>query len=263
MERPKPTLVKLNPIQPNQEILDYHGKVSEDQDGKKLFQPGMERRVCAAYTSAEDDMLKDIVKRVIKIKVKRDGAVKTFQTIYSIPDSSRDISYLKQYDELMEEEEMGTRLSAQDTFGLWCTLSPEPTSCTPEQLLSTMERIAKKKGITIMLYSIEQSGTQANNNIGYHPHAHFFIQLDKTVQQGQRTRMANSVKNVCKSYKTKSDVYLQIKPVSEKNSESKIKYIMGDKTDKTKQAQVDADAIWRKQIGIEPFYTFSSLKSGI
>lgn len=207
-----------------------------------------------AMEIAEDKEIQDITRKVIKIKIKRQGALQTMSDIYHCPPGTSLHDLLVEYDKLTEEEELGTKLSSHETVALWCTLSPEPESCTHTDLLKTMQQISEKKGINIITWSIEQSGTEQADNIGYHPHAHFLILLDKTVQQGERKKMKNTVERICKKYKTKSDVYLQIRMSSMKAYNKHLRYVKGDKDDKTKHAQVNADNIWRNKHGMQKYY---------
>lgn len=222
-----------------------------------FYETGNYDRAVKAMRSAEDKVVQDIVRKVIKIKIKKQGHERVVRDIYRIPDTDcpEIVDYAKELDQLEDEEEWG-KLSGQETMALFVTLSPEPGTATPEDMLETFNKMfgKAKKGVTIAVWSIEQSGTKSKDNIGYHPHVHCLIVLDKTNQSGERSKVKAMLLRNLKKYRTKSDAYLDIKPVSDRKIDDKLLYIKGEKRDKFKQEQVQADIEWRQEHGYSPFY---------
>ena len=198
-----------------------------------------------------DKELEQAIRKSIKIKIRRNGYTQTFAAHYGCPPESSDYALLQELDQLDEEEEWGQRLSGQQTVGLWCTLSPEPGITSPHELLETMEKIAKKKGVAIMTYSIENYGV-----ISEHPHAHFLILLDKSQQSGERNKMKATITRICKPFKTKTERYLDITAVSKKSYDKKLAYVKGKKIDSDKAEKVLEDIEWRKEHGLKDWYIY-------
>lgn len=198
----------------------------------------------------EDDQIKAEVKRKIKIKIRKQGILQTVVDVYGCPPGSAHYKYFEELDQLDEEDEWG-KLSGQETVALFVTLSPEPGTATPSEMLQDMEKLKKKKGIMMMLWSIENYGVKSE-----HPHIHAVIILDKTVPSGERGKMKSTIIRTFQKYKTKSDAYLQIKAVSQKNLKKKIAYVKGEKTDQTKAQNVELDKLWREEHGYDDYYTY-------
>lgn len=196
------------------------------------------------------------IRAVVKDDVQKKGAAATFQQLLSIPDGHSHLDWYRRYDELQEGKEWGGRLSAQQTYGLFVTLSPEPGSVTAGQLLDKFYSLfgkKPKKGIIMVLYCIENATSDGKDN---HPHIHCAIMLDKTVVNGERGKVKSMLERNLRCYKTKSECYLDIKPVSEKNWKNKVSYIQGDKHDVTKQPLVIRDQVWRRENNYDDVYTF-------
>ena len=160
----------------------------------------------------------------------------------------------ERYDALLEKQNFDSKLSPQETVALFVTLSPEPDIVNAYGILEYMKRIAVKKGVSSMIWSVENYGVQSE-----HVHCHAVIVLDKTTQNGQRNRMKNTIVNVCKKLKTKSDAYLDIKPVSEKKLKDKVAYVKGEKVDQLKLQGVMKDKEWRKGLGLKDYYVYPEI----
>lgn len=222
---------------------------------------GYHKSVCKANDSGLAKELEHHRRQYIKLKVVRNGPVKTFQEAYHIPDGHSHLDWLHEYEEMLEQKDFGSKTTAQKTFSLFVTLSPEPGTVEPLVLLADMQRFFNKshKGFGSIIWCMEQSGTVKQNNLGYHPHVHALIELDKSSQSGQRSKAKDTIVRNFKKYKTKSDAYLDIKPVSEAKHRDKVLYICGMKRDKEKLEKVEADKIWREQLGIDPVYGSSDV----
>lgn len=217
------------------------------------------QRIAKALDSAADKHLEQHFRKVLIKRTQREGLAKVVSEFYLPlhPRYAHIQKYIDEYDENVEKETWG-KLTAQKTFGLFVTLSPEPGQFTIEDIYEATHTFATKprKGIEGVIWVYEQSGTLANNNIGHHPHMHMLIILDKTHQGGERGKMRATVTRAFSKFKTKTDVYLDIQPVSEKGLSKKVDYLRGLKTDKTKLPMVEADKIWRKSNNLDPMYRY-------
>lgn len=225
-------------------------KMSQD-DYKKVCD-----RMVNLTIKAQDKLYMDTYMKVIKMKAAKQGMAKVLAAEMGIWPGSSWHDVLDDFDELEESKGWG-KTSAKDTIGLFITLSPEPGTATADEMLASLDKMfgKPKKGINASMWCVEQSGTVEKGNVGYHPHVHALILLNKNDQSGERAKAKAMVVRNLKKYKTKSDAYLDVKAVSEGKLDDKIAYIMGKKTDKSKQPQVDADVIWRSENGYESVYT--------
>lgn len=244
---------------PTIKIIKKNDEISQrDADTANYPLGGKQSRVDMQVTTAQNKELQEAIRKTIKIKIKKQGYAETMKAIFQIPEGNSTLLDLQELDDEEERQKLGGKLTAQETYSLWCTLSPEPGTTTWIEMQQSMEKLSKKKGVAWMMWSHEQSGTSSQANIGSHPHVHFLIILDKQEQSGQATRMKCGIESTLKGYRTKNDCYLQVRACGYadqfKTHKSKIAYMLGQKTDKKKQPQVDADKIWREQQGIEEYY---------
>lgn len=114
--------------------------------------------------------------------------------------------------------------------------------------------LSKKTGMKSCHFNIEQSGTVAGGNVGYHPHSHILIELDKSCQTGERKRMKNKIERYFSKYRTKSNAYLDVRAVSATTYPKKLDYINGKK-EADKAAQLEADTVYREQCGLDRVYS--------
>ena len=207
-------------------------------------------RVEKDYVVAVSKEVQAEFRKNIKVKIVRKGRVAAYSEVLGyVPSLLQKV--LEENDQYDEEQEFGSRLSAQDTVALFVTLSPEPGSATIFQMHDSMKRISVKKGIVCMFWVLENYGGK-----GQHPHVHALILLDKTVVNGERGKMKSTVVRILKGYRTKSDAYLDIKPVSEKSYQKKLDYIVGKKYDKDKMKLVEQDRLWRRELGLSDYYVY-------
>lgn len=254
MQRPQPTLVPIRTRAPVTETVPagYNEYVNGHVHTR------VEKQVC----KAQDEMIKDVTKKVIKIRIRNQGALKTFTDIYGCPPGSAHYALFEEYDQLQEQEEFGSRLTAQQTVGLFVTLSPEPGTVTADELQESFMKmfgLKPKKGINMAVWCIEKATLDGQDN---HPHVHCAIQLDKTVVNGERGKVKAMLIRHLKKYKTKSEAYLDIQSVSEKSWNKKIAYIKGEKTDPAKQPMVDRDRAWRRSVGLQDVYAYPDMRIG-
>lgn len=195
----------------------------------------------------EKDIFKKMVKSLLEEK-HREGNL--------FPDLENNPFYQEviEHDKKQKNKKYG-KCTPQQCNGLFITLSPEPDKFTYTDLLETFHSIFSKrrKGFAQWWYTCEQSGTD-EETMGYHPHIHCLLVLDKQYQQGEPSRMARYFENKLSKYRTKSDHFLQIKFVTEKSMQDKMAYILGRKRIPEKQPQVETDKVWRKQNNIKMWY---------
>lgn len=203
------------------------------------------------YLAAHYKEYQDDVRRIIKIKRREKGITETYAHIFAgcLPGTNQ-YAQLQEMEEILEQEEWG-KLSAQNTIALFVTLSPEPGTVTPIELLASFEKMLgkDKQGIAQSYWSIENEGTN-----GPHPHIHSLIYLDKTKPSGERGKVRAMIKRHLEKYKTKTEHYLQIKPVSEAKVKDKLDYVMGNKREKVKMEFVEKDRQWRKDNNYQELY---------
>lgn len=175
--------------------------------------------------------LETIIRKAIREDIKKRGAVAVFTEIYGCPPGSSHYAYFEAYDRIHKKKE--SKLSAQETFALFITLSPEPGTATPEDILGTFSNMLgkPKKGIYKAYWSIQQSGGEKPE--GYHLHC--LIVLDKQAgPSAERNKIKSMLTRHLSKYKTKSEAYLDIKPVSKENVKDKLDYVLGTNYNKEK-----------------------------
>jgi len=157
---------------------------------------------------------------------------------------------------LDDERRTWGKLSGTDTVALFVTVSPEPGSIQEFTFLSLVHKFCRKsrKGIRGALYCFEQSGYEGGPELGYHPHAHILLFLDKTQEAGERARVRKQVYGAFSKLKTKSEAYLQVKAVSKKSVQSKVDYILGNKHKDDAPAKHKYDLAWRQKIQLQDVY---------
>lgn len=216
----------------------------------------------ASFDKAMHTSLQSDYRRHIKVKVRRQGVYNYYTSQLHIDPNSSHADILRDMEATFQEDEWG-KLSAQDTRALFVTLSPEPGTVDPYVFQADVNRTFMKERIGILstLWCFEQSGTEENKNIGYHPHMHALLLLNKGNVSGERGKVKSFITRSFKKYRTKTDMYLDVKPVSINKLPDKIKYIKGDKRISDKQEKCKADNIWRKELGMDSAYLFPMVDS--
>lgn len=197
----------------------------------------------------------EVVRKVIKRRVQKEGAVKAFTQIDGYLPSEFQ-KFCEEHDKNAEHDMWG-KTPAEKVVAFFVTLSPEPGSATAYQLHALMKQISVKKGTAHMIWSIENYGAKSE-----HPHAHALVYLNKLNQGGEPKRMWNAIQAVCKNYTKKTPYALQITGTSQKKCPDKVNYIKGLKVDKEKQKQVEKDKIWRKELDLQDWYMHPEVGQG-
>ena len=142
---------------------------------------------------------------------------------------------------------------------VWITLTPEQCHFDdkPHEFVSAIKKwLDKAKHVNEYIFSIEQRSEDPNTPYGIHAH----IAL-KRVDLQTHSRYVEWVKRTwSKFHGTNFKFYCKNKMgaiyfFNAEKFEEKKQYILGKKDSTHKQALVEADVVWRKQIGVEPFYT--------
>ena len=147
------------------------------------------------------------------------------------------------------EEEDEFKTVKKDIIGFFITVTPEHDDKNYLKLLNVLMNFTRKKGIKQSFATIEQSG-ETEETRGYHQHLHILVVLDKSVQQGEPGRMKKGILNTFSRLCKRDERYINIKAVTEKNFEARLKYINGMKSDKEKDAVLKQDKIWRESLGL-------------
>lgn len=142
---------------------------------------------------------------------------------------------------------------------VWITLTPEQCHFDdkPHEFVSTIKKwLDKAKHVNEYMFSIEQRSEDPNTPHGIHAHI-----VLKRVDLQTHSRYVEWVKRTwSKFHGTNFKFYGKNKTgaIYFKNAEfyeEKKEYILGKKEGSHKQALVDADVIYRQQVGLQPFYT--------
>lgn len=199
----------------------------------------------AKFDKALDRADMNIIQTWRTKQIKKHGII---EALGATPDTWGDYyPRLLQIDEDNYKDDTHGKLTPKETFGFFITLSPEPETVIPLQLEEVATRITKAKGCLEYMFVIEQSGTGSPHPVGYHPHVHILVKLNKDNQGGEPRRFYNEIKRKCAKFKTKSEAFLQIKAVSKKNYPKKEEYIRGEKIDPSKLHLVKLDIEWREK----------------
>lgn len=189
------------------------------------------------------------------------GALEYFTMVLNLEEGDSALDELRDYEDMQYRDLFHTKLTPQETAALFVTISPDPEQTVAEELFELAHKVFSKKrsGVSSVTFCIEQSSVlDPNNNnedLGYHPHIHALIVLDKATQNGQPARVTKWVKSKFHGYDHCKNS-IQIKAVSTRGIHNKLRYIEGHKDDPAKQALVDADCVWRLEKGWEDHYTF-------
>lgn len=205
--------------------------------------------------NSQNKELGEVIRKVIKYRIQKNGAYETFNQVIKLDILTE--GYLREYDEIESEKGLSnTKLTAHDTYGLFVTLSPETGAFDAIEMHNYLHKLLMKdkKGILDIIWCMEQSSDEFSGK-GTHPHAHMLLVLDKTDPSGERARVQKWLQTKLSRYRTKSDVYLDIKCVSQKKLPDKADYIKGIKFDENKKLKVIVDKEWRKDNGWPDYYT--------
>lgn len=136
---------------------------------------------------------------------------------------------------------------------VFITVNP-PASLELQQFLKTIDKMCSKPWIDGYIYVIEQRGIP-DVNVGYLPHTHVLLKMNKHVKQSIITR---ELKN---TWRTKLDVenyhLLNIKIIDQKEEKKIQDYMLSWKHDENKHDKQYGDDIFRKNQELPRFYTFN------
>lgn len=233
------------------EEQDYIPRLVTDDSGFDIV-VNAQSKVCAKLLEEE---LKGHHKRVIK----RVGPKTFFSTVYNLKPGSSAYDQLEAIEEEEWKHDALTKLTPQCTFGLFLTVSPDPEKTSAQVLFDYCAKVFSKTrvGYLAVTWCIEQSGGEGTNHpLGYHPHLHILVTLNKTSQSGEPRRMRNWLLKTFNPFNN-CNASLQIKAVSNPGLEKKWEYVTGKKTDDKKASLVEQDKLWREQQGWKDYYEVS------
>lgn len=195
----------------------------------------------------------DKMQQLYKHELNRMG-LKDFCARY-YPESAFNYS---RFEEMEERKDFGTKISSKDTIGLFITISPTPGTCSAVGLIeiATKKYLKESQVFTEAHFVIEQGSTTSDSNMGYHPHLHILLKLNKESPSGERSRAFKQIKNHWRSLSDQKHA-VDIKPVSLNTWPKKMKYLNGQK-DEDKLVQVGVDKLWRSQNRYKDIYSYPS-----
>lgn len=146
---------------------------------------------------------------------------------------------------------------------LWVVINPDPKLLDPTTLKGTIvDRITKtlsKCFVAEYICSVEQTGT-LQANLGQHPHINMLIQKLPEYKSKKPSECQREIYNTWKKYcPNKLCVYLKT-VYTQADLTNKINYVLGIKSEPEKHPLVEADRVWRQQVGLEQFYRSNNFK---
>lgn len=216
-----------------------------------------------AFRKVNLKCLEDDFKVTVRRLVKRHGVVKYYGSVLNVKEGSSAHDTLKLVEAEKDKQEFGTKLTAQETYGIFLTVSPKPDQTDAFNLFKVAEKTFRKlhAGHSCYVWCIEQNGGLDDKHpIGYHPHLHAVIVLDKGGgKQGAEPRKAsNWLIERFKAFNN-CNASIQTQWLSKKMIADKCDYVMGKKRDDRKLDLVEVDKSWRKDNGWEDFYVLDDL----
>lgn len=260
-EPPSPNLTALPVIAPAIPSTSANGTtiVSVPKSSMQLLEPKWKATLRIQFKTVDAraalSAYHDLRKKYLIERSKELGVLTTLGSHKDYEWTQDTMANMEEIDNWNYKKQTRGKLTPQQTYGFFITVSPEPDTVNYYDLIQCIEAIMKKKGCKDAYAVLEQNGTGDPLPLGYHPHFHMLVKLNKMNQNGQPRRFYNGVRMTCLRFKTKSEAFLQIKAVSEKNFQNKLDYINGKKTDPAKQKLVLLDRIWRDDNKIPQIFT--------
>lgn len=147
------------------------------------------------------------------------------------------------------------RAEKNDQPWIWLTVNPAP-QVSFEQFRSKINKCLSKKWITSAMFTLEQRGQQAAQDLGRGFHLHMILPRGKKSKSAAKSEIKNTFKTVCN---VDQDSCLNFRLISDTSKEEKLKYLQGLKKP-SKLPQVNEDRQWRLQEGLRDFYVHTEDK---
>lgn len=230
----------------------YQAKIIPEQE--KIYKTHLEIDKQKLYKKIAEKVLFDEMVRIEKKKIKEIGIkeyCKEYNNTMGITSNDTDDELIEKFELMQIQELIGKKAINNKVIAYFITYSPHVD--TPlSKILEILKKFKIKDGVKKIEYVIEQTGTEKNNNIGYHPHFHMLIKLDKESEASETARFYKYLKS---KFPPGSDgVALQIQCIfTERTYNKKVDYLNGQK-DEEKSDKVLGDVIWRKLNNLQDYY---------
>lgn len=144
--------------------------------------------------------------------------------------------------------ELAARVRPAEVKHCWhLTIRPRPNACSFDEFRKLVDKLAKSRCFTDVVYVFEQKGTSAET-MGTGFHSHMVVRTSDNRTKTHLRTAASKLLNVC------GEAGLQIERAS-RPAQLIEKYLMAHESlDGHKEETMEMDCIWRTTMGLEPIY---------